>query len=233
MSARCNTRTAGASDARWATRFCNALLQQGFHHAEATGGKSKTHLDCTGLRVLLVLREVCRARDWRLKVRHAKELAIDLQDGGEVGVVRDEGFLLKRSKKDSSQVLCKPAVTTHPRTFGRRRRKAGIIIIMLQRAWKSGSSGADRVLAVGRREFRDHTAVGEPIFIANHASSTITCVDMLASLVRHAQQIQLQGANMHAHVVPVYTQQQESRDRSFRRIGRTSCTLCLLPCRSP
>ena len=183
MSARCNTRTAGASDARWTTRFCNALLQQGFHHAAATGGKTKTHPDCTGLRVLLVLREVCRGRGWRLKVRHAKELAVDLQDGGEVGVVRDQGFLLNCSKKDSSQVLCmSAAVTTHPRTLGR---KAGIIIIMLQRAWKSGSSGADRALAVGR-EFHDHTAVGEPISIADHASSTITCVDMLASLVRHA-----------------------------------------------
>ena len=107
-------------------------------------------------------------------MRHAKELAVDLQDGGEVGVVRDKWFLLNRGKKHIGKVLCMSAATTHPRTLLGRRRKAGIII-MLQRAWKSGSSGADRcVLAVGRSEFHNSTAVGEPIFVANHASSTIT-----------------------------------------------------------
>jgi hypothetical protein len=64
-----------------------------------------------------------------------------------------------------------------------------------------GDSGADRALPSSLRVFHGHTAVGEPLIGADHASSTITCVDMLASLVRHAQEIQLQGASMHAHVV--------------------------------
>ena len=139
------------------------------------------------------------------------------------------------------KVLCKSATTTHPRTLARRRHKVGIISIIIRlrrarrvtRCWTSGSSGAYRgVLGIGRSEFRDHTTVGKRFLVANHASSAITYVYMLASRVRQAQEIQLHGASMHANVVPVYTQQ-ERGDRSYRRIGRTSCTQCLLPCRSP
>ena len=61
---------------------------------------------------------------WRFKVRHAKEFSVDLQNGGEVGVVRDQGSLLNRSKKQIGKVLCKSAATTHPRTLACRRHKS-------------------------------------------------------------------------------------------------------------
>ena len=40
--------------------------------------------------VLLVLCHIHNAGTWRLKVRYTKNLAIDLEDGGEVRVVGDQ-----------------------------------------------------------------------------------------------------------------------------------------------
>ncbi len=54
-----------------------------------SGEQDKINLEHTSFGVLHVLRNVCNSGVRGLVVRHAKKLAADLEDGWEVGVVRD------------------------------------------------------------------------------------------------------------------------------------------------
>ena len=211
-------------------RFCNALLQQGVHHAAASGASSR-------LTVIAPVFAFCSYCERYAETMcpgasncvTPKSLPSTCRIEEKSGLFEISGFCSNaaNSTSESAVQVCNHDSPTHTRAqktqsrhhqhhhqtpFRRARR--------VTRCWTSGSSGAY------------HTTVGKRIFVANHASSAITYVYMLASRVRQAQEIQLHGASMHANVVPVYTQQ-ERGDRSYRRIGRTSCTQCLLPCRSP
>ena len=145
MSAHCNTRTSGALDAllqHWAPCFCNALLQQGFHHAAASGASSRptviapvfgscTYCErnavtmCPGLQSASRQRVFRRLAEWR-RSRGSSRSGVSAQS---------------QQKADWKGAV---QVSSHDSPSHTRVQKTQISIIMLQRACKSGASDADR-----------------------------------------------------------------------------------------